>query len=94
MGKGEEQNESDSVFFHIEKVQVGLRLTKLFTHYFLRRLLSVPRTFSKIVDRIAPYNIKTPLVNILENRICLLENGKPKLTYLDMGCIHILVPQS
>ena len=34
------------LFFHSEKVQVGLRSRPLFAHYFLRRLLSVPRTFS------------------------------------------------
>ena len=39
MGKGEGLNESDSVFFHSEEVQVGLRSRQLFAHYFLRRLL-------------------------------------------------------
>ena len=37
-------------FFHCEKVYVGLRSRTLFAHYFLRRLLSVPRTFPTKIE--------------------------------------------
>ena len=41
MREGEGRNESDSVFYHSEKNTGRFEFGNLFTHYFLKRLLSV-----------------------------------------------------
>ena len=47
-GKGKEEMKVISVFFHSEKVQVGLRSRKLFAHYFSEGYLVFQRLFPRL----------------------------------------------